>query len=251
MTARSIRQALHRVVNENDALRIILHEGDPVPEQEFRDDVGFEVPFRDFSGNGDAMSHALEWMRQEFVRPFELYGMPLFRFALVKVSDNCYCWLKQYHHLITDGWGISLIVRRVAEAYNAILAGKDGTGQPSYSYTDFIRDDEKYLNSEKFSVHEKYWAEKYQDVPPPMIPRRYGHDEMRSEMSELWLGRELYDRMTAFAKENGASTFHFILGAMYVYFLRTTDSEDFVIGLPVLKGVSHLLHREQISDFAA
>ena len=238
-------------MNENDALRIILHEGDPVPEQEFRDDVGFEVPFRDFSGNGDAMSHALEWMRQEFVRPFELYGMPLFRFALVKVSDNCYCWLKQYHHLITDGWGISLIVRRVAEAYNAILAGKDGTGQPSYSYTDFIRDDEKYLNSEKFSVHEKYWAEKYQDVPPPMIPRRYGHDEMRSEMSELWLGRELYDRMTAFAKENGASTFHFILGAMYVYFLRTTDSEDFVIGLPVLKGVSHLLHREQISDFAA
>ena len=79
-------QAVRQVVRENDALRIILHEGDPVPMQEFREDVQFDVPFLDFSEEDNAMQKAVEWLQQVFVKPFQLYGALLFRYALVKLT---------------------------------------------------------------------------------------------------------------------------------------------------------------------
>nr|VFK25209.1 MAG: Condensation domain-containing protein [Candidatus Kentron sp. LFY] len=71
-------QALNRVVAGNDALRIILHEGEEgLPTQTFAEEMAVELDFRDFSerGNGHEGDHdlahvsALAWMQQEFERP--------------------------------------------------------------------------------------------------------------------------------------------------------------------------------------
>ncbi len=227
-------QAARLVVEENDALRIVLQEKDTLPLQEFAETINFNVGFHDFSENDDAMSHALEWMNQEFNQPFELYDRHLFDFTLIKVSGNCFYWFQKYHHIITDGWGISIVVRRVAQAYNEIISGKDHAAHEIFSYKDFIANDQKYINSDKFQSHKEYWTDKYVSVPDSLIPMCYGYDNTESKLSELWLKRDLYNRMAVFAKENRASTFHFILGALYLYFLRTSNSKDFVIGLPVL-----------------
>nr|VFK62764.1 MAG: Condensation domain-containing protein [Candidatus Kentron sp. UNK]VFK70648.1 MAG: Condensation domain-containing protein [Candidatus Kentron sp. UNK] len=112
------QQALDRVIRENDALRIILHEGEDLPTQTFVEDVSSGLDFHDFSSseNGPGLAYelahesALAWMQRAFEKPFPLYEKPLFRFALCKVADDSYYWLMQYHHIIVDGWAISLIV---------------------------------------------------------------------------------------------------------------------------------------------
>ena len=91
--------------------------------QEFRDNLPVEMSSHDFSGSEEALQNAKDYMQAEFVKPFGLYDAPLFKFELIKVSDSCYLWFQKYHHLITDGWGISLIVQRVARAYNEIIEG--------------------------------------------------------------------------------------------------------------------------------
>jgi len=215
-------KAVNRVVEDNDALRIILHKKDPLPVQEFVQSLDFKVAFYDFSDKKNAMSFALEWMQGEFVKPFELYDKHLFHFALIKVSDDCLCWFQKYHHLITDGWGISLIVQRVARAYNDIIDKKETETHELFSYKDFIEDDLQYVDSEKFQKNKEYWAQKYQFMPDSLTPSCYSHDNTKSSVTELWLKRDFYNRMAAFAKTQKASTFHFILSAMYVYFFKTS-----------------------------
>ncbi|MEN8217960.1 MAG: amino acid adenylation domain-containing protein [Pseudomonadota bacterium] len=230
-------KALNQVIAENDALRIILHEGESLPTQTFAENVHIKLDFHDFSETENAHESALKWMEQEFVKPFQLYDKLLFQFALCKASERCYYWLKKYHHLIVDGWGISLIVQRVAAAYNALVTGQ--TGEPkNYAYPDFIQNDQAYLESKKFVKAQRYWQEKYSEVPKPLLVRRYAAQfkgkTIPSQRSTLCLKRSFYNQLNEFAFKNKVSTFHVILGALYCYFVRTCRRDDFAIGLPML-----------------
>jgi hypothetical protein len=227
-------KALNQVIQENDALRIMLHDGESLPTQTFAENVSIKLDFHDFSKTENAHESALKWMEQEFVKPFQLYDGLLFQFALCFAKANCYYWFCKYHHIIADGWAISLIVQRVAAAYNALVTGQ--TREPQYySYQDFIQNDQVYLESKKFVKAKHYWQEKYSEAPEPLMIRRYAAQfpgqTVPSQRATLRLKRRLYNQLTDFAKEKSVSTFHVILGVLYCYFVRTCHREDFSIGL--------------------
>jgi putative pyridoxal-dependent aspartate 1-decarboxylase len=230
-------KAINQVIQENDALRIIIHEGESLPTQTFAENVHLKLDFYDFSEQEKAQKEALKLLRSELVKPFQLYDQLLFQFALCKTSANCYYWLKKYHHLIADGWAASLIVQRVAAAYNFLTTGKTSE-QTNYAYPDFIQNDQAYLESEKFVKAKHYWQEKYREVPEPLLvphhAAQFQGKTVPSQRATLRLQRPFYNQLIDFAKENNVSTFHVILGVLYCYFVRTCDREDFVIGLPTL-----------------
>jgi len=81
-------QALNQVIADNDALRILLHEGKGLPTQTFAEHAPVTLEVRDFSAREDAHAAALAWMKQAFVTPFQFYDRFLFHFVLCKISDN-------------------------------------------------------------------------------------------------------------------------------------------------------------------
>jgi len=229
-------KALNQVIEENDALRIMLVKEKTLATQVFAENVHIKLDFHDFSNDDSAERQALEWMQREFVKPFQLYEGLLFQFALCKVSDNCYYWFKKYHHIIVDGWAISLIVQRVAVAYNTLNGEQYDAEHRCYSYRDFIQNDQSYSLSENFVKAQHYWREKYREVPEPLIVHKYAAPDktIPSQRSTLHLKRPFFNKLIEFAKENSSSTFRLILGALYCYFVRTYAREDLVIGLPTL-----------------
>ena len=86
-----------------------------------------------------------------------------------KNKSFCYYSFQKYHHLIVDGWAISLIVQRLAAAYNALAISQSAHEQKHESYKSFIQNDQVYLNFNKFIQHQRYWQEKYPSVPEPLI----------------------------------------------------------------------------------
>jgi amino acid adenylation domain-containing protein len=231
-----LEKAIHRVIQENDALRTIFYEESPLPVQTFPKKSNFSLEIHDFSEENLPHQQALQWMENEFVTPFELYGQPLFKFALIKVSKDGYYGFCKYHHLIIDGWGISLVFQRIAKQYDA-LTSAGGIDEPTqYSYADFIQADQNYLQSENYQQHEQYWQKKYHQLPDPLIaPRmKVNGTPIPSHRQSLTLKWALYSRLIAFAKANKVSTFHLMIGVLYCYFMRTAETQEFVIGLPVL-----------------
>lgn len=229
-------KALNQIIQDNDALRIILQQGKELPTQIFAEHIHITLDFHDFSAKDNPHHHAIQWMQQEFVKPLQLYNTPLFQLALCKASDNCYYYFNKCHHLIVDGFGISLIGQYLATAYNTLVKGQQN-GKKTFSYIEFLKNDQQYLNSEKFQQQQRYWQNKYQQLPEPLIQHRYitqFQGQVPSQRSILYLKRAFYNQLMVFAKEHRVSTFHVILGVLYCYFVRTCDREDFVIGLPVL-----------------
>ncbi|MCP5051973.1 MAG: AMP-binding protein, partial [bacterium] len=239
-------RAVHLVVQKNDSLRTILHQHAPLPLQEFPTKVPVDIPFFDFSQFPNSKQNAEQWMERELAKPFDLYDGILFRYALIRLSDKCYYWSFCYHHLVTDAWGISLIIKQAAREYNS-LSKETGNAtinnnnrQNQYSYVDFILDDRDYQESEKFKTHEQYWKDKFSNPPAPLIPHRYiakfKGREIPSRISHLWLDHGFYSQLNAFVGQHNVTAFHFFLSALYCYFLKvtgTTGGEEMVVGLPL------------------
>jgi amino acid adenylation domain-containing protein len=229
-------KALNQVIKDNDALRIRIQDEKSLPTQTFVENLRIKLDFHDFSAK--ANESALAWMKQEFAKPFQLYNKPLFQFALCKIAANCYYSFQKYHHLIVDGWAISLMVQRIATAYNQLANWPSSEEQKHYSYQNFLENDQADLDSEKFLKAKDYWLSKYREIPEPLLVRRYGaqfaDQNIPSQLSILLLKRPFYNQLVDFASKNKVSTFHVILGALYCYFSKATAQKDMVIGLPIL-----------------
>ncbi|MCP5003115.1 MAG: AMP-binding protein, partial [Planctomycetes bacterium] len=230
--------AVNLLVQKHDALRTVLVPStEEMPMQTFLEDLPVTVPVHDFSGENNPRRSALVWMQHKFVQPFDLCEKPLFHFALLKIDENCFFWFGKYHHLIVDGWSISLITQSLAQIYTNLVEGlKNEDVGPSY--LQFVEKDLSYIESERHKADLKYWLEKYQTLPEPLfMPQylsRFVDQVPPSECRVLSLRRHFYNRLISLARSCEVSTFHLILGVLYVYLTRTAQTEELVVGLPVL-----------------
>lgn len=216
-----MEQAYQHLVAQHDAFRSVIHED------------GFDVlshydailGFVDFSSSDDADADANEYMQNTFIQPFDLFaGKPLHRFCLVKVSDSFHYLFSVYHHIITDGWGTSLLFQRLVKNYNELKECGEIQSSYPFNYTDYVADDNSYEKGEAYEKDKEYWMNRFAVLPEILIP---GGGEPESKRMGLIVPRELYNRL-------GGSAFHTILGVLYTYLGRFYGNSDFAIGLPVL-----------------
>ncbi|MDY6993961.1 MAG: condensation domain-containing protein, partial [Pseudomonadota bacterium] len=164
-------QAINLLIQKHDALRITLTtEQDALPKQVIMEQLHVTLPVHDFSKQAHAA--ALAWMQKRFIEPFTLIGQPLFRYDLIKLAEDNYYCLHQYHHLIIDGWGIALLNRSLAEIYTQQLNGQTPE-LTSPSYIDFINSDQHYSASDTFERDRHYWRAQYPTPHEPLLNPRY------------------------------------------------------------------------------
>ncbi|HEY8099335.1 MAG TPA: amino acid adenylation domain-containing protein [Burkholderiaceae bacterium] len=231
------RQAVNLLAQKHDALRIVFLKepgDDGLPRQTLLESLHVDVQVHDLSMEDDPDSVALEWMRLRSQQPIDTCVAPLFHYVVLKVRHDCFYSLFICHHLIADGWSAALMARSVAEIYTA-LEEQQTVDLYAPSYLDFVAEDHVYATSSGFEKQQQYWLQKFAVLPEPLlIARRPEHAGARNECRQLQLERGWYDRLNAFSAEHGVTVFHAILGALYVYFARTAQRDELVVGLPVL-----------------
>ena len=229
-------QAHRQVTRENDAFRMTLQKGRTIPGISVLDRAE-ELTLMDFSKHGAPDQTAMAWWNKEFCRPFQLYDRLMSRYYLLKVSDTQYYYAVCRHHLTMDGFSFSILGKRLAETYNALVQGSYQLDiKPSY--IDFILNDQEYRNSNAFYQSKDYWKEKYATLPLSIIPRRYVSEfnsrAIPSAFSHIWLKRKFYNTLIDFTKQRQANVFFLMVAVLYTYFMRTTHVQEFVFSLPLL-----------------
>lgn len=233
-------QAANLLITKHQVLStLLLNERgeDQLPLQTYSQSLSIKVPVHDFSHQDNPHKVALDWMQQRFIEPFDLSETPLFRYELIKVNAEHYYWLLQYHHIIVDGYATALINRSLAEIYTQLTKNlvPDLEGP---SYIDYINNDLSYVGSETFTKQRQFWLKKYSTPPEPLFSpqhrSRYTHKLIGSGCEKLYFSREFYARLQSMAKQHKVSLFHLLLSALYIYFTRTAQRDDFAIGLPIL-----------------
>jgi len=246
----AIQLAYVELINQHDAFRcIFVHDARGVSQHILKQHAS-SLNFKDFSSSPNALEKADDFMRKEFKTPFDVTsGELLHSFTLIKVAESLHYLFSFYHHIITDGWGTSLMFQRLVRNYNEILNFGKVQGLYPYDYKAFIEDDMCYADSRDFVADAGYWASRFRELPDSLLEPTTNSSLRRvSGHHKFVVPRKFYDQLTHFSVVHRCSTFHVILGAVFAYFARRSGNADFSIGIPVLNR-SNAVFRSTVGMF--
>ncbi|MBC3953751.1 non-ribosomal peptide synthetase [Pseudomonas triticifolii] len=235
-----LQRALEQLLAAHDCFRTVLVPGagaDGLPMQTYAEFMPVSLPLHDLRDHPERVEAAQTLIREQMQRPYALDGSPLFRSCLVRLCEDQHWLVIQAHHLILDGWGFGQMLKFIGEHYTALCEGSSLDSQ-GLSYSEFISDDARYHDSPRHARDKAYWLDKYRELPEPLLVSRY-HNRRSTDPapSHTWVQAfpaALHARMHQFAKPLGASAFHVLLAALHIYFTRTAQRDDWVVGLPLL-----------------
>ena len=232
----ALNKAYNALINQHDSYRsYLVSEGDVVSVL-VEDHFQGTLEYMDFSAKANADEAANSYMQEAFKIPFLLQeSKQLHHFILIKIKEDFHYLFSVYHHIITDGWATSLMFQRLVKNYNELLENGKIVSEYPFSYQAFVEADANYFSSESYQKDKAYWKDKFQQLPEQLFEKTKGKEALpESRRKAIQLERSVYDQLEKLGKAAGCSTFHVILGILFLYFSRKQQHKDFAIGLPVL-----------------
>jgi amino acid adenylation domain-containing protein len=236
------REAWRRAVARHEALRTqFVWERRERPLQVVRREV--ELPWEELDWRGlpeaerEPRLDAL--LRADHARGFDLDRAPLLRATLVQWQAGEARFVWSFHHLILDGWSISLVLSEVLAVYTALAAGRDeelGELPAPRPYGDYIA----WLKRQDPAEAEAFWRRELANLDEPTpLPFDGSSEEGREEekdsgwASEQELARlpaQTVRRLTAFARGNRLTLGTLFQGAWALLLARLSRRDEAIFG---------------------
>ncbi|WP_051466502.1 non-ribosomal peptide synthetase [Actinomadura oligospora] len=219
-----------RSIEERDGLWQVLAPAD--------DADGPELPYADVAGEAEPDAAALALMRADMDRPFDLATGPLSSFMLLKRADDRYTFYHRYHHAVADGFGYSLVPRRLAAIYTALERGEEPGPSGFGSLAGLVAEDAAYRASDDFVRDRAYWTERFADMPAPTRlirgSARPGERDTRQRLRRTGaLSPGMTAALRAVARDARTGWPVVFVAAVAAYLARMTGRREVVLGLPV------------------
>jgi amino acid adenylation domain-containing protein len=175
---------------------------------------------------------------EEARQPFELRHGPLYRARLLRLGDEDHLLLFTMHHIITDGWGLGVLLREVGTLYEAFANGLPSPLPPlPIQYADFAHWQRRQLVGEMLDSHLPYWQQRLSGRPAalelPTDRPRPAIQSFRGGGERLLLPAKLTEQLKAMARREGVTLFMLLLAVFKVLLHRYTGEEDIIIGCPI------------------
>ncbi|MEU2717993.1 amino acid adenylation domain-containing protein [Streptomyces sp. NPDC007205] len=228
--------ALHHVVAETEALNVTFAvDGQRRPWQVEAPVRDWQLHTADLTGEADPHSAALAWMATDMARPVDLACDPVFGHALLKTGRDQYLWYHRVHHIALDGFGLSLVARRVAQVYTALMAGQPVPGS-GFGTLESVRAEERaYREGARHAKDRAYWTGRYADRPPVATPAGRSALPARTfhrRVTDLDATRA--DSLRTVARELSVTWSEVLLAATVVHLHRVTGAPEIVLSLPAM-----------------
>jgi amino acid adenylation domain-containing protein/thioester reductase-like protein len=229
------RQAIALVTARHDALR--LRVDSETPRQRLDPSHELAAEWLDLSGEPDPDAAFHAYAAHQFSLPLELDGRPLVNFTLVTTSGDLSYLLIRCHHIVMDGLSISLLMRRVIEAYLA-LSGNGSTELAARScYLDVLAEDRAYRASPAYAADLAHWCERLKELPDPLFARRPVKDQASAEPIAIPVRRQWdrvrYEDFAATCRVQNARPVQVLTALIGVLLARITNEADQIVGLAI------------------
>jgi len=234
-----LRRCLTEIVRRHDVLRTTFGTVDGAPVQIVAPPWEVELPIEDLGGIAPEKREdvAERIASEDYNAPFDLRTGPLFRFKLLRLAADDYLLLVTMHHIVSDGWSLSVFFGELSTLYSAYGAGQESPlPELPIQYADFSIWQRKYLEGEVRDQQLSYWKNQLRELTPLDLPA----DRLRPP-SPSFLGARVPVRLEpdaseslrSLCRERNATIFIVLLAALKVLLYRYSGQEDIVVGSPV------------------
>ncbi|WP_255988144.1 amino acid adenylation domain-containing protein [Chitinolyticbacter albus] len=230
----AFEQAVRTAVAETDALWMRYREADGVVMQAPALQRDWAFSQRNLAEHDDPLAVAQAWMQAQLAVATDLETGPLFGAALFKLGAGRQLFFFQAHHIALDGYGYSLLQRRIAELYSAFSQGLPAPTGRSTALAPVVAEDQAYTDSEKCAAARAFWLAHLEDAPAPVLlapPQAVGHGVRRARGV---LPARLYAAWQDSARAASSDWTAWLIACVAAWLASTTGQRRLTLGLPVM-----------------
>jgi amino acid adenylation domain-containing protein len=232
----ALQRALDRIAARHESLRARFIVVDGQPCQRIEPAHGVALGYRELDGLGDNALRAL--CRAEAAAPFDLARDPPLRVQLLRLAQDEHVLLVTMHHIVSDGWSLSVLAHEFSALYRAFRHGEpDPLPALPVQYADYAAWQRRRLQGEALQAQLTYWVGRLRDAPPliglatdrPRPPQQ----DYRGASVDVGLDETLTRELGALAQRHGVTLYMTVLAAWAAVLARFGGQPQVVLGSAV------------------
>ncbi len=229
-----LREAFSTVISRHDALRstfsedgtrILIHPSIVLPWKEQLN--------LDPSQKEELLEKAA---KEATLFSFDLMKGPLVKVQALSFTDGTCALIVTGHHIVCDGWSLSLMVKDLSMIYSALVQQQLPVLEEAVSIGSYARELERQKNSPEQKETESFWLNQYQgEIPVIEFPTDHPRPAIRSFFAkriDVTVPPDLVDALRQLSKKTNTSFVTMMLSSFETFLYRVTGQEDLVVGLP-------------------
>lgn len=239
----SLERAINIIIDRHDALRTVIETESE--QMIIASRMDFKINLIDFSSNKDEQEGKIKkWLKEDSGNPFDIKSNePLFRVNVIKMSSKEYMAVLTFHHIIADGWSMSVFLSELEEIYLSILEQREVELQKPVQFKEFIRWQKEKEQTDESLQAVLFWSKIFEDaVPSLQIPSTMdlaGKPSLNATRHSLSIDSSLTRELKTLSMQTGNSLFLTLLSAFKVFLNKITGQKDVVVGIPAA-GQGHM-----------
>ncbi|AVD82427.1 non-ribosomal peptide synthetase [Pseudomonas sp. SWI6] len=172
------------------------------------------------------------------LQPFDLAQGPLLRVRLLRLDEQEHVLLLTLHHIVSDGWSMSVLIDEFCRFYDAHDQGiQPQLAALQVQYSDYALWQRRWLEAGEQQRQLDYWKAQLGDEHPvlelPTDHPRPVQPTYQGRRHELTLDAQWVEQARALARQQGVTLFMLLLGAFNIVLHRYSGQGDLRIGVPI------------------
>ncbi len=187
--------------------------------------------------------------RSAMTTPFDLAHGPLWRVLLFRHDATTHVLRIVGHHIVCDGWSMSILIGDLSILYSALLTGTTAPLPEADPYSRYAQAINTFYRSAENRAVVDHWKELFKAPLPqldlPTDRPRPREKTWRADRIDIELPTELVAGLRGVGMRYGSSFVTTLLSVYEVLLARITGQRDIVVGLPAAgqsdMGMHHLV----------
>ncbi|HZI11032.1 MAG TPA: amino acid adenylation domain-containing protein [Myxococcus sp.] len=235
-----LQRCFTEIIRRHESLRTSFREGPSGPEQLIAPPMELPLVLVDLQSLPEEAreAEARRCAHEEAQRPFELSRAPLVRMQLLRLRQQTHVLLLTMHHIVSDGWSMSIFVREIAALYEAFSQGRPSPlPELPLQYADYATWQRGWLRDEALETQLSWWRDHLKGAPPllelPTDRPRPAIRSFRGALATAHLPQALSSAIETLAHQAGATPFMVLLAAFKTLLHRYSGQEDLTVGTDI------------------
>lgn len=248
-----LEKAFCEIVKMHEALRTSFEVVEGEPKQRIQENAEVEIKYSVLDGDlfpnskGEPTAEFINLV-DKFIMPFDLSKAPLARIMVIRLSSDKHVLLTDMHHLISDGYSVSIMLNELSKLYQGQQLQKN-----RIQYKDFAGWQNEFLKTSAARKQEEYWLDILSgDLPVLNMPTNFPRPLMQSFEGDRFIfegGKELKQRLDKLCLETDTTIFMVLSATFSILLAKYSSQQDIIVGLPIL-GRTHSDLKNTIGMFA-
>ncbi|PSF28879.1 non-ribosomal peptide synthetase, partial [Aphanothece hegewaldii CCALA 016] len=237
LNTEALQKSWTEIVTRHEVLRTNFVTHDGIPVQIIHPEVDTEINYIDFSKN-TTNQKITDLISTEIEKPFNLSSDRLGRVSLINLGQDKYLLLVTLHHIISDGWSMSILVQELSTLYQAFSQNKTSPlSELPIQYADFAQWQREILTDEYLDKQLQYWQQQLEQSTTTLnLPTDYPRSTLvtnRGASFPLQINQEITSKLKMITHQQGVTLFMLLLSVFSVILSRYSGQTDLIIGSPI------------------